>query len=60
MMGEGDERIPVVIIRGAPVKLVEDGDPEEVTIPSIAPEECMYMGTLKSGPHPYAGGYETT
>ncbi len=26
VMGEGDEGIPAVIIRGAPLKLVEDGD----------------------------------
>ena len=58
VMGEGDEGIPAVIIRGAPVKLVDDNDPEMVKIPSIAPDECMYVGSLKRGPHPYTGGYD--
>jgi len=58
VMGEGDESVPAVIIRGAPVKLVESGDLEQVEIPSIAPEECMYIGSLKGGPHPYSGGYD--
>jgi len=58
VMGEGDEGIPVVIIRGAPVDLVEDGNLEKVKIPGIAPEECMYIGSLRCGPHPYSGGYD--
>ena len=56
VMGEGDEGIPAVIIRGAPVKFAGDG--EEMVIPSIAPEECMYIGSLRCGPHPYQGGYD--
>ncbi len=56
VMGEGNEGIPAVIIRGAPVKFVDGG--EEMVIPSIAPEECMYIGSLRCGPHPYEGGYD--
>ena len=56
VMGEGDEGVPAVIIRGAPVKFTGDG--EETTIPSIPPEECMYIGSLRCGPHPYQGGYD--
>lgn len=56
VMGEGDEGVPAVIIRGAPVKFT--GDKEEMTIPSIPPDECMYIGSLRCGPHPYEGGYD--
>ncbi|MGC9515096.1 coenzyme F420-0:L-glutamate ligase [Methanocrinis sp.] len=56
VMGEGDEGVPAVIIRGAPVKFTGDG--EKMNIPSIAPEECMYIGSLRCGPHPYQGGYD--
>ena len=56
VMGEGDEGIPAVIVRGAPVRLPGEG--EDVTIPNIPPEECMYIGSLRSGPHPYQGGYD--
>ena len=56
VMGEGDEGVPAVIIRGAPVKFTGDG--EKMTIPSIPPEECMYIGSLRCGPHPYQGGYD--
>jgi coenzyme F420-0:L-glutamate ligase/homotetrameric cytidine deaminase len=56
VMGEGNEGIPASIIRGAPVKLVDDEN--ETMIPSIAPEECMYIGSLRWGPHPYSGGYD--
>lgn len=38
------------------MKFAEDG--EEMAIPSIAPEECMYIGSLRCGPHPYQGGYD--
>ncbi len=31
---------------------------EEMAIPSIVPEECMYIGSLRCGPHPYQGGYD--
>ncbi len=54
IMGEGDEGIPAVIIRDAPVPIREvSGE-----IPTIAPQECMYIGALRSGPCAYAGGYE--
>lgn len=56
VMGEGDEGIPAVIVRGAPVRLPGEG--EDVTIPNIPPEECMYIGSLRSGPRPYQGGYD--
>ncbi len=56
VMWEGDEGIPAVIVRGAPVKFTDDE--EEMRIPSIAPEECMYIGSLRCGPHPYEGGYD--
>jgi len=56
VMGEGDEGVPAVIIRGAPVKFTDDE--EEMTIPSIPPDECMYIGSLRCGPHPYEGGYD--
>jgi coenzyme F420-0:L-glutamate ligase/homotetrameric cytidine deaminase len=54
VMGEGDEGIPAAIIRGAPVQ-IQDVSCE---IPKIAPEECMYIGSLRSGPRPYTGGYD--
>jgi coenzyme F420-0:L-glutamate ligase/homotetrameric cytidine deaminase len=54
IMGEGDEGVPAVIIRGAPVE-VKEVSPE---IPRMPPHECMYMGALRCGPHPYTGGYD--
>ena len=54
VMGEGDEGIPAVIIRDAPVALTEADGP----IPTIPPEECMYIGALRAGPRPYTGGYD--
>jgi len=60
VMGEGDEGIPAVIIRGAPVCICEVSSP----IPSIPPQECMYIGALRSEAHapcfprPYGGGYD--
>jgi coenzyme F420-0:L-glutamate ligase/homotetrameric cytidine deaminase len=54
VMGEGDEGIPAVIIRGAPVAICEGHSP----IPSIPPQECMYIGALRCGPRPYTGGYD--
>ncbi len=54
IMGEGDEGIPAVIIRDAPVRIQEvRGD-----IPAIAPQECMYIGALRSAPCSYTGGYD--
>ncbi len=43
LMGETDGRIPLVVIRNAPIDIVEAHDPEEVKIPI---DECLYMGTL--------------
>lgn len=54
VMGEGDEGIPAAIVRGAPVKI---GD-VSCDIPKIPPHECMYIGALQAGPHPYIGGYD--
>jgi coenzyme F420-0:L-glutamate ligase/homotetrameric cytidine deaminase len=54
VMGEGDEGIPAVIIRDAPVPIQE----VNCEIPSIPPQDCMYIGALRSGPRPYAGGYD--
>jgi coenzyme F420-0:L-glutamate ligase len=33
-MGETDERVPVAIIRGAPVRVTDDYDPESIRIPA--------------------------
>jgi coenzyme F420-0:L-glutamate ligase/homotetrameric cytidine deaminase len=54
VMGEGDEGIPAVIIRDAPVTIQE----VSAEIPTIAPSECMYIGALRAGPRPYTGGYD--
>jgi coenzyme F420-0:L-glutamate ligase/homotetrameric cytidine deaminase len=54
VMGEGDEGIPAVIIRDAPVTITESNRP----IPTIPPQECMYIGALRCCPRPYAGGYD--
>ncbi|MCW3974657.1 MAG: coenzyme F420-0:L-glutamate ligase, partial [Candidatus Bathyarchaeota archaeon] len=40
IMGESSESTPVVLIRGAPVEIVDNYDPDEVIIPK---SECMYM-----------------
>lgn len=54
VMGEGDEGVPAVIVRDAPVRLQDGG----VDIPVIPPHECMYIGALRGGPRPYTGGYD--
>ena len=54
VMGEGDEGLPAVIIRDAPVPIIE----AQSAIPTIAPQECMYIGALRAGPRPYTGGYD--
>ncbi|MDM7934679.1 MAG: coenzyme F420-0:L-glutamate ligase [Methanothrix sp.] len=54
VMGEGDEGVPAVIVRDAPVRLQDGG----VDIPAIPPHECMYIGALRGGPRPYTGGYD--
>jgi len=45
VMGETSERTPLVIIRGAPVQVTDDYDPNEVV---IAKEQCMYMNVFLS------------
>jgi coenzyme F420-0:L-glutamate ligase/homotetrameric cytidine deaminase len=55
IMGEGGEGIPAVIIRNAPVNI---GEGIKCEIPRMPPMECMYIGALRSGPHPYLGGYD--
>ena len=55
VMGEGDEGIPAVIIRDAPV-LIQEVSGE---IPTIPPQECMYIGALRAGPRPYTRGYDS-
>lgn len=55
VMGEGGEGIPAAIIRGAPVLILDNASCE---MPKIPPQECMYIGALQSGPHPYTGGYD--
>ena len=55
IMGEGDEGIPAVIIRNAPVKIDENASCE---IPTMSPQGCMYIGSLRNCPHPYTGGYD--
>lgn len=55
VMGEGDEGIPAVVIRGAPVELSDSGP---AAIPNIPPHECMYIGVLRSIPRPYTGEYD--
>jgi len=56
VMGEGDEGVPAAIIRDAPLLLSGSAEP----IPSIPPQDCMYMGALGCGssPRPYTGGYD--
>jgi coenzyme F420-0:L-glutamate ligase len=46
LIGETDERTPLVIIRGAPIELVDDYDPDQMNIPK---EECLYMKNLFTG-----------
>jgi coenzyme F420-0:L-glutamate ligase/homotetrameric cytidine deaminase len=55
IMGEGGEGIPAVIIRNAPVNI---GEGVKCEIPRMPSKECMYIGALRSGPHPYLGGYD--
>jgi coenzyme F420-0:L-glutamate ligase/homotetrameric cytidine deaminase len=54
VMGEGDEGIPAAIIRDAPVPITDAG----CDMPKIPPEECMYIGPLRSSSHHYIGGYD--
>nr|WP_244603574.1 coenzyme F420-0:L-glutamate ligase [Methanococcoides sp. AM1] len=43
LMGEADECIPCVLIRGAPVKMVKGSE----EMPLFTPEECMYYSNIK-------------
>ena len=43
VMGEGDERTPFVLIRGAPIELREDRDPPPV---NVEPEECFFYNSI--------------
>ncbi len=40
IMGESSERTPLALIRGAPVEITDNYDPDEVV---IAKNECIYM-----------------
>lgn len=42
MMGEANESIPIVIIRNAPVKIID----ENLEIPIFSKEECMYYSNI--------------
>jgi len=44
LMGETAERVPMVLVRGAPVKFSEHYDPRSIV---ISPKQCMFMKTLK-------------
>jgi len=45
LLGEADERVPIVVIRGAPVKFSKKiFPPEEMT---ISRQECMYMAIFE-------------
>jgi cytidine deaminase len=54
VMGEGDEGVPAAIVRGSPVPITD----VSCEIPKIPPHECMYIGALRAGPHPYTGKYD--
>ncbi len=43
LMGETDEQIPIVLIRGAPVTLTESVNEDEL---KISAEECVYMNAF--------------
>jgi coenzyme F420-0:L-glutamate ligase len=45
LMGETCERVPMVLIRDAPVEFCEDNDPKSIV---ISPNQCMFMRTLKA------------
>jgi len=47
LIGEADERTPMVLIRGAPVELTEE--PAEKM--NLSPEECLYMNVFASQPN---------
>lgn len=43
IMGEANEGIPIVIIRNAPVKLID----EDLEMPLFSKDECMYYSNIK-------------
>ncbi|MGP8322118.1 MAG: coenzyme F420-0:L-glutamate ligase [Methanosarcinaceae archaeon] len=43
LMGEADEGVPCVLIRGAPVEIIE----EAVEMPLFSSDECMYYSNIK-------------
>ncbi len=43
LMGEADEQVPMVLIRGAPIKLTEKPSQKM----DLSPEECIYMSTFR-------------
>jgi len=44
IMGETNERIPMVLVRGAPVDFSDNNKPKSIVIP---PDQCMFMKNLK-------------
>ena len=44
VMGESDEGVPFVIVRGVDVELDDSDEP----IPTVPPAECLYFGLIKS------------
>lgn len=46
-MGETDEQTPMVLIRGAPVKLTKESTEKM----NLSPEECLYMNVFASQPN---------
>lgn len=42
LMGEADEQVPIVLIKGAPIKLTE----KSLQKMDLSPEECIYMSIL--------------
>jgi len=47
LMGETDEQTPMVLIRGAPVKLTKESTEKM----NLSPEECLYMNAFASQPN---------
>lgn len=45
VMGETNERIPMVLVRGAAVEFTDDNDPRSIV---IGPKQCMFMKSLKA------------
>lgn len=43
LMGEAGERVPCVLVRGAPVEVIEDA----VEMPLFSSDECMYYSNIK-------------